>query len=119
MPEVGVTVMPAVSLAVLKALLPPLVLTSAVPPLLPVQISQARKVMPAETVPRKFVFGTKRMRVLASDSRSREAEFDGEGSSHSARVAAVVAAMKHLGMFTEKLEVMGIHLPPGLFGYSY
>ncbi len=21
--------------------------------------------------------------------------------------------------FTEKLEVMGIHLPPGLFGYSY
>ena len=33
-----------------------------------------------------------------------EAEYDGEDSSHSARVAALNLAMKHLGMLTEKID---------------
>lgn len=37
----------------------------------------------------------------ALERLKREAEFDGEGSSHSARVSALGLAMKHLGMLTE------------------
>jgi hypothetical protein len=51
----GLTVMLAVSLAVLKGLETPLVVKSvvtlAVPPLVPVILSQALKVMPLVTVP--------------------------------------------------------------------
>ena len=51
----GLTVMLAVSLAVLKGLEMPLVVKSvvtfAVPPLVPVIVSQALKVMPLVTVP--------------------------------------------------------------------
>ena len=51
----GLTVMLAVSLAVLKGLEMPLVVKSAVtltvPPLVPVIVSQALKVMPSVTVP--------------------------------------------------------------------
>ncbi|OOF84438.1 terminase [Rodentibacter ratti] len=36
-----------------------------------------------------------------------EAEWNGEGSSHSARVAAWAHLGKHLGMFTQKVEVSG------------
>src|SRR5262245_57852848 len=35
----------------------------------------------------------------------KEAQCEGEGSSHSARVAAWVALGKHLGMFVEKKEI--------------
>src|SRR5262249_6093654 len=71
------TVMPAVSVAVLKAVLPPLVVTSAVPPLDPLFWSHARKVMPTLTAPLKLGLGTKRTRVLASAASSRAAVADG------------------------------------------
>ena len=47
----GVTVMAAVSVVLLKAVLPPLVLVSAVLPFVPDVVSQARKVMPLVIVP--------------------------------------------------------------------
>ena len=47
----AVTVRLAVSVAVLKAVLPPLVEVSAVPPLVPLLRSQARKVMALGSVP--------------------------------------------------------------------
>ena len=34
----------------------------------------------------------------------REAEFEGEGASHSARVAALTLAAKHLGMLVERVK---------------
>ena len=37
----------------------------------------------------------------------KEATLEGEGSSHSARVAAWAHLGKHLGMFTEKVELSG------------
>lgn len=41
------------------------------------------------------------------DRLKREAELDGEGASHSARVSAVNLLGKHLGMFGDKLEIRG------------
>ena len=50
----------ALAVAVENALVPPLVVVSAVLPAVPLVWSQARKVRPLLTVPLKLAFGTKR-----------------------------------------------------------
>ena len=55
----------ALAVAALKAVVPPLLVTLAVFPPLPLVWSHARNVMPFVTVPLKFAFGTKRMEVFA------------------------------------------------------
>src|SRR4051812_11752880 len=69
----GVTVMPAVAEAALKA--PPLVASAVAPLVRPSEPSQATIVSAARIVPLKLVAGTKRTRVLAS-ARSRRAELE-------------------------------------------
>lgn len=52
----------------------------------------------------------KRLQLTADDVLKglyAEATYDGEGSSHSARVQAWAHIGKHLGMFTDKLETSG------------
>src|SRR5438128_5512863 len=71
------TAIPAVAVAALKALVPPLVDVLAVPPAAPLLWSHARKVIPAATVPLKFAAGTKRTRVDASAASRRAAELLG------------------------------------------
>ena len=66
----ALTAIEAVSVAVLKAVEPPLVLVSAVPPLLPLVWSQARKVSPVETLPFQLLLGTNRTRVSALAAKS-------------------------------------------------
>ena len=69
----GVTVMPLLAVALLKALLPPLTLVSAVPPALPLPMlwSQARKVSPAASVPFQLLLGTKRTALFVSAASNR------------------------------------------------
>src|SRR5690606_2562994 len=67
----GVTVRPAVSVVVLKAVLPPLKLVSARAPLLPLAWSQARKVMASARVLFQSATGWKARRVAVSAARRR------------------------------------------------
>src|SRR4029077_19020693 len=67
----AVTVRLAVSVAVLNDVVPPLVLTSADPPFVPVVRSQARNVIAELMVPLKSVAGTNRIRVRASAASRR------------------------------------------------
>ena len=69
----GVTVRLAVSVAVLKAVLPPLTLVLARAPLVPLVRSQARKVMASARVPFQLATGWKARRVAVS-AASRRAE---------------------------------------------
>jgi hypothetical protein len=66
----GLMAMLAVAVAVLNAVIPPLLVVSAVPPAEPLVWSHARNVMPL-TVPLKSALGTKRTRVLASAASRR------------------------------------------------
>ncbi|MDP3013837.1 MAG: terminase small subunit [Candidatus Subteraquimicrobiales bacterium] len=45
--------------------------------------------------------------VMVIEGLLKEARNEGKGSSHSARVAAWATLGKHLGMFHERLEMMG------------
>ena len=66
----AVTVMPAAAVALLNALVPPLVEVSAVLPAMPLVASQARKVMPLPTLPFQSALGTKRTYVLEGSAAS-------------------------------------------------
>src|SRR5438552_745268 len=65
----GVTVTDAVSVATLKALVPPLVVVSTVVPFVPLVSSQARRVIVA--LPLKSASGTKRILFEALELRAR------------------------------------------------
>jgi hypothetical protein len=67
---VAFTVTDAVSVALEKAELPPLLVVSTFVPAVPVLSSQARNVMPSLTVPLKLAAGWKYSRVLALASSS-------------------------------------------------
>ena len=67
----GLTVIELLNAAPLKAVLPPLLLVSAVPPAVPLVWSQARQIRPLVTLPFQLAFGTKRTQVLASDASKR------------------------------------------------
>ena len=56
----ALTLIPALAVAALKALAPPLLLVSAVPPAVPLLRSQARKLIPPASVPFQLALGTKR-----------------------------------------------------------
>src|SRR5439155_7380544 len=71
------TAIPAVAVAALKAVVPPLLDVLAVPPAAPLVWSHARKVIPAATVPLKFAAGTKRTRVDPSAASRRAVEVVG------------------------------------------
>src|SRR5215467_14203289 len=68
----------ALAVVALNAVVPPLLVTFAVFPAVPLVWSHARKVMPLVTVPLKFAFGTKRTEVFASAASSRPTDADGE-----------------------------------------
>ena len=67
----AVTVIALLNVALLNAVLPPLLLASAVPPAVPLLWSQARRLSPFVTLPFQFAFGTKRTQLLASVASRR------------------------------------------------
>src|SRR5262245_41840515 len=73
----GLTVMLALAVALLKAVVPPFVDVLATPVADPIVWSQARNVKPLFTVPFQFAAGTNRTREVASAARRRADEFDG------------------------------------------
>src|SRR5271157_4115609 len=64
------TVMLALAVALLKAVVPPFAMASAVPPAVPLVWSHAWKLIPLATVPFQLGLGTKRAYVLASAAKS-------------------------------------------------
>src|SRR5262245_12564248 len=74
----AVTVRLDVSVVVLNGVVPPLVLTSAVPPFVPAVRSQARNVIAGWIVPLKSAAGTNRIRVRASAESNRALVTDNE-----------------------------------------
>ncbi len=73
----ALTTIRAVSVAVLKAVVPPLLEVLAVPPLVPLVWSHARNVIPGSTVPFQLALGTNRTLVLLLAANSRAAVFVG------------------------------------------
>src|SRR5262245_25018140 len=92
----AVTVRPAVSTAVLKDVVPPLTVASAVAPLAPAVRSQARNERADAIVPLKLFAGTNRIRVVASAARRR----------------AVMSATDPSGFQSVPLFVEYCHEPP-------
>ena len=74
----ALTVMPALAVALLNAVLAPFALTFIVPEATPSVRSQARKVRPEATLPLQLALGTKRTSVPASLVRSRAVVEDGD-----------------------------------------
>jgi len=96
----ALTTIRAVSVAVLKAVVPPLVEVLAVSPLLPLVWSQARNVMPGSTVPFQFALGTKRTLVLLLAASSRAAVFEGVPNAYQFVPLLVVYCQVPLALFT-------------------